>query len=177
MSDDQGVVAEDRRAMEGAREQRFNAELQKKSNRQDRDDQGVGSVSVSSKPSVVGKMRARVVQKAENNATKLGMRQADTYLLGFCTVSTLSFYGIILALVALIVLDIRWVVGKFSKRIPPMLLPHSIYLAVLNFTLAVIIFMISLVLLVSYCLSVASYSQLGKTAVTGNTDWINTCFE
>lgn len=85
--------------------------------------------------------------------SKYGVRQVDNFLFGFTTITTFSVVGIILALLALIVLDIRWVIGKFSHRIPPMLIFQSMYLAILNLIVIFAIFIILILFFAAYCIA------------------------
>lgn len=180
MSDDEGVVAEDRAQLERARASSFESARNRREPRDpDLSDKLAKRVvregGKSAKDGV--KASAKLLKNSGGIAAKYGVRQMDTFLLAFTTVTTLSYVGVGLAILAIIVLDIRWVVGKFSKRIPSMLLPQTLYLAALNALLALIVSFFITSFVVVYCASQASYFQLGKSMVVGGVGWLAACFD
>lgn len=83
--------------------------------------------------------------------SKYGWRQLDIFLLGFASITTVSFIAVALAFVALVFLDIRWIAGHLSSRIPPMLTPQAIWLAFLNAIVGIVFVASIIFLIVIYC--------------------------
>lgn len=140
---------------------------------------------------VAGRVKRHGEQRGAKDATeqlagygksilsKYGWREFDTFLLGFCTITTFSVVGILLAVISIAILDIRWVAGYVSPRVPKMLIPQSLFLGALNFTLAVVLFMAGVVGVVLFCIVSAPADvaeQLVNNATGFSLDFFNSCF-
>lgn len=180
MAGDYDAVNIDRNELENNRKRSLDAARQNREQSRDSDIVNLSSQSEKRDSSRFTKSRlqspVKTLQNSTSQAQKYGFKQLDTFLFAFCTITTISVVGILLALLSIIVLDIRWLVGKFSRRIPPMMLPQSIYLAALNFTVAVVLSMMFISIVTVYCLTVAGLKEAAKSVVYEDA-WLTGCFE
>lgn len=106
-------------------------------------------------------------------------RKFDLFMFGFTTITSFTFVGTALALLAVLVLDVRWLLGHVSSKVPPMAIYSAMFLGVLN----LIVFIFSLLVFVlGFLVVCAAINPAGLTvrtiglALGFDTELLNACY-